>query len=57
MRKEEERHIIKEEKSRNWGQGHTFIAGIQSIELPFRGKGKKTYYHPVSPAEKLEMVR
>lgn len=51
MRKEEERHIIKEEKSRNWG------AGIQSIELPFRGKGKKTYYHPVSPAEKLEMVR
>lgn len=56
LRNEEESHNIMEGKSRNWGQGCTFNAGIQSIEVPWRGKRPKPHY-PVSPEEELESLR
>lgn len=31
-----QRHMIKEEKSRNWGQGCIFNAGIQSTEIQYQ---------------------
>ena len=31
-----QRHMIKEEKSRNWGQGCIFNAGIQSTEVQYQ---------------------
>lgn len=40
LKKEEERHIIKGRKGRNWGQECTFNAGIQAQKYHGRERGR-----------------